>query len=191
MTGVVLFHHAQGLTPGVLAIAQAWRDAGHTVHTPDLYEGHTYATLDEGMTHVRRVGFEAIQQAGVEAVAELPADLVYAGISLGAIPTMALAQNRAGARGALLIAGFVPPAEFGTWPPGLPAQVHGMSGDPEFADSGDLAAAEEFAAAEQAVELFVYDGDEHLFVDSSLPAFRPEPAALFGERALAFLDRVG
>lgn len=187
MTEIVLFHHAQGLTPGVVGIADSWRAAGHTVHTPDLYEGHTYATLDEGMTHVRRVGFEAIQQAGAEAVEALPAELVYAGISLGVMAALPLALHRPGARGALLIAGFVPPSEFGPWPAGLPAQVHGMSGDPEFAESGDLAAAEEFAAAEASVELFVYPGDQHLFVDSSLPDFRPEPAALFGERTLAFL----
>ena len=90
-----------------------------------------------------------------------------------------------------MVAGFVPPSEFGTWPTALPAQIHGMSGDPEFAESGDLAAAEEFAAAAPSVELFVYPGDQHLFVDSPLADFRPVPAALFGERTREFLDRVG
>lgn len=189
MAEIVLFHHAQGLTPGVVALAEGWRAAGHTVHTPDLYEGHTYGTLEAGMAHVRRVGFEAIQQAGAGAVEGLPAEVVYAGISLGVMAALPLAVNRPGARGALLLAGFVPPSEFGVWPPGLPAQVHGMAGDPEFAASGDLAAAEEFAAAEATVELFVYPGDQHLFVDSSLPDFRPAPAALCGERTLAFLGR--
>lgn len=191
MTEIVLFHHAQGLTDGVLALAGSWRSAGHTVHTPDLYEGHTYATLDEGMTHVRRVGFDAIVRAGTESVADLPEELVYAGISLGAMPAMALAIGRPGARGALLISGFVPPSEFGAWPAGLPAQVHGMAGDPEFAESGDLAAAQEFAASEPAVEVFTYPGETHLFVDSSLPDFDADAAAQFGERAAAFVDRLG
>jgi dienelactone hydrolase len=189
MTDVVLFHHAQGLTEGVLALAQSWRDAGHTVHAPDLYEGHTYATLPEGMAHVRRVGFAEITQAGVDAVADLPAGLVYAGISLGAMPAMSAAQNRPGALGAVLISGFVPPSEFGEWPAGLPAQIHGMAGDPEFADSGDLAAAQEFAAEESAVEVFTYPGDAHLFIDSSLPDFDADASAALGERVSGFLQQ--
>jgi dienelactone hydrolase len=191
LTEIVLFHHAQGLTPGVLEVAQGWRDAGHTVHTPDLYGGQTYETLDEGMAHVRRAGFEALQQAGVDVVRELGSELLYAGISLGVMPAQALAQNRPGARGALLCSACVPPEEFGGWPAGLPAQIHGMSEDPEFAGAGDLAAAQEFAAAEPSVELFLYPGDQHLFVDSSLSDFRADPAALFGQRVLTFLDRVG
>jgi dienelactone hydrolase len=188
---IVLFHHAQGLTTGVLALADSWRAAGHTVHTPDLYDGATYATLDEGMAHVRRIGFDTVQRTGADAVADLPGELVYAGMSLGVMAALPLAVNRPGARGALVVSGFVPPSEFGTWPAGLPAQVHGAAGDPEFADSGDLAAAEEFAAAEPAVEVFVYPGDSHLFADSSLPDFDPAAAATFGDRALEFLARVG
>jgi dienelactone hydrolase len=38
---VVLFHHAQGLTPGVAAFADGLRSAGHIVHTPDLFDGRT------------------------------------------------------------------------------------------------------------------------------------------------------
>ncbi|MHA3701587.1 dienelactone hydrolase family protein [Jatrophihabitans sp. YIM 134969] len=191
MTEIVLFHHAQGLTTGVLELARSWREAGHTVHTPDLYEGKTYATLDEGMAHVRGVGFAEITQAGVGSAADLPSELVYAGISLGALPAMALAQNRPGAKGAVLISGFVPPEEFGTWPEGLPAQVHGMDADPEFAESGDLAAAQEFAASEPAVEVFTYPGATHLFVDSSLPDFDAAAASAFSERVLTFLQQRG
>jgi dienelactone hydrolase len=36
MAEVVLFHHVQGLTDGVLAFAGELRAGGHTVHTPDL-----------------------------------------------------------------------------------------------------------------------------------------------------------
>lgn len=39
MAEVLVFHHAHGRTPGVLAFADDIRRAGHTVHVPDLYEG--------------------------------------------------------------------------------------------------------------------------------------------------------
>ncbi len=188
MTEVVLFHHAQGLTAGVHEFADALRAAGHTVHTPDLYEGKTFATLDEGVAHVRGLGFETVIDRGVEAAAELPAEVVLAGFSLGALPVAKLAVSRPGARGALFLSGFVPPAEFGAWP-GIPAQVHGMAQDPEFADSGDLAAAQEFAAAESDAEVFVYPGSAHLFADGSLPSYDPAAAGRLTERVLAFLAR--
>lgn len=39
---VVLFHHVQGLTPGVLAFAERLREGGHRVVTPDLFEVFEY-----------------------------------------------------------------------------------------------------------------------------------------------------
>ena len=39
MAEVVLFHHLQGLTEGVRAFAGELRAGGHTVHTPDLFDG--------------------------------------------------------------------------------------------------------------------------------------------------------
>ena len=48
MAEVLLFHHAQGLTAGVRSFADELRSAGHVVHTPDLYEGATFADLDGG-----------------------------------------------------------------------------------------------------------------------------------------------
>jgi dienelactone hydrolase len=61
---VVLFHHAQGLTPGVVAFAGELRRAGHTVHTPDLFEGHTFATIEEGMGYAEQIGFPGEVIAG-------------------------------------------------------------------------------------------------------------------------------
>jgi dienelactone hydrolase len=49
MAEILLFHHAQGQTPGFLAFVDELRTAGHTVHAPDVYEGKTFATLDEGV----------------------------------------------------------------------------------------------------------------------------------------------
>lgn len=49
MAEVLLFHHAQGLTDGIRAFADDLRAAGHTVHTPDLYDGLTFPTVEEGV----------------------------------------------------------------------------------------------------------------------------------------------
>ena len=46
MTEILLFHHALGLTPGITEFAGHLRGAGHTVHTPDLYDGHTFRTVE-------------------------------------------------------------------------------------------------------------------------------------------------
>lgn len=57
MAEVLLFHHAQGLTEGVRAFAEQLRSAGHVVHTPDLYDGRTFDSLDAGVGHARELGF--------------------------------------------------------------------------------------------------------------------------------------
>ena len=113
MAEVLLFHHAQGLTTGVLAFADELRSAGHTVHTPDLYDGRTFETLDEGIGYARRSGSVRCSSAASRSAEGLPAELVYAGFSLGVMPAQALAQTRPGARGALLFYAAVPVSEFG------------------------------------------------------------------------------
>lgn len=186
MAEVLLFHHAQGLTDGVRAFADDLRAAGHEVTVPDLYGGRVFATLDEGVAHAEAVGFGAIVAAGVEAAQDLPRDLVYAGFSLGAMPAQQLAQQRPGARGALLYHSAVPPEEFGgSWPADVPLQMHIMRDDPW----DDLPVMEQLAEA--GGELFTYDGDAHLFTDRSLDAHDPEAAGLVTERTLDFLGRVG
>ncbi|WP_344191763.1 dienelactone hydrolase family protein [Pedococcus aerophilus] len=193
MAEVVVFHHVQGLTPGVQAFAEQLRAAGHTVHTPDLFDGATFATIEEGMAHARSVGFGTVLERGVAIAEDLSPELVYAGFSMGAMPAQKLAQTRAGARGALLLHGCIPVSEFGErWPDGVPVQVHGMEADPFFAEEGgDLDAARELAASTDQAEVFLYPGEEHLFTDSSLPAYDAAATALLMERTLAFLDRVG
>ena len=119
MAQVLLFHHAQGQTAGFKAFADELRRAGPTVHTPDLYDGRTFATLEEGMAYAGKVGFpDEIIERGVRAANELPNELVYAGFSLGVLPAQKLAQTRPGARGALLFYSCVPTSAFGTpWRP--------------------------------------------------------------------------
>jgi dienelactone hydrolase len=191
MTDIVLFHHAQGLTDGVRALAQTLTEAGHTVHTPDSYDGRTFPDLESGLGYAREVGFGAVAERAQAAAAELPAEVVYVGISLGVMAAQPLAQQRPGCKGAVLIESCVPPEEFGgPWPDGVPVQVHGMDGDPIFADEGDLDAAKALVGSVPDGELYLYSGDQHLFEDSSLPSYDADATALLTERVLAFLARV-
>jgi len=191
MAEIVLYHHAQGLTDGVKSFAEELRRAGHTVHTPDLYDGNTFATLDEGLAYARTNGFGSIAQRGVEAAEGLADRLVYAGFSLGVMPAQQLAQTRAGAAGALFYYSCLPVEEFGEWPSGVPVQIHGMDQDPFFTEEGgDLDAARALVAATDEAELFLYPGKEHLFADSSLPGYDEAAAKLLMQRTRAFLEKL-
>ncbi|HBW21023.1 MAG: dienelactone hydrolase family protein [Streptosporangiaceae bacterium] len=189
MAEVVLFHHAQGLTPGVVAFAGELRRAGHTVRTPDLFEGRTFGTIEEGMRYAEEIGFpDEVIGRGARAVEGLPAGLVYAGFSLGVLPAQKLAQTRPGARGALLFSSCVPVSAFGpAWPEGVPVQVHGMDADPFFVGEGDIDAARELVEQAKEAELFLYPGDQHYFADSSLPSYDAAATALLIQRVLDFL----
>ena len=188
MAEVVFFHHAQGLTTGLVAFADELRAAGHTVHTPDLFEGRTFDTVEEGVAHAGEIGFGEVAERGVRAVESLPAELVYAGFSLGVMPAQQLAQTRAGARGALLLHACLPVAEFGSaWPEGVPVQVHAMDADPFFVDDGDIDAARALVDGAADAEMFLYPGDQHLFADSSLSSYDADAAALLRQRVLGFL----
>jgi dienelactone hydrolase len=188
MTELLLFHHAQGQTEGFLAFADELRAAGHVVHTPDLYDGKTFADLNEGVGYAREVGFGTIAERGRLAAEGLPTELVYAGFSLGVMPAQELAQTRSGAKGALLFSAAFPASEFGgPWPTGVPLQIHMMEGD-EWAEE-DLPAARELVEAGGA-ELFLYPCDRHLFADRSLPDYDEGAATLLKQRVLAFLTRV-
>jgi dienelactone hydrolase len=193
MAEVLLFHHAQGLTPGIHAFADDLRAAGHTVHTPDLFDGRTFGSIDEGVAHAQEIGFENVLERAVRTADDLPNELVYAGMSLGEMAAQKLAQTRPGARGALLFYSAIPITgewAFGPWPDGVPVQIHGMDNDPIFVGEGDIDAAREIVAAADDGELFLYPGDQHYFADSSLPSYDPEATALLTKRVLEFLNRV-
>ena len=188
MAEIILFHHSQGLTDGVVSFADRLRGAGHAVHTPDLYDGQVFDTLADGIGYAREVGFGNVLERGVGAADDLPTDLVYAGFSLGVMPAQRLAQTRAGARGALLFESCVPPSEFGSaWPDDVPVQVHGMADDPVFAGEGDLEAARALVEEAETAELFLYPGSQHLFADSSLSSYHAEAAERLTQRVLGFL----
>ncbi len=171
------------------SFADELRAAGYVVHTPDLYDGRTFPTIDDGVKHAKSVGFGKILDRGVAASEGLP-DLVYAGFSLGAMPAQKLAQTRRGAKGALLFSACFPPSEFdGPWPDGVPLQVHMMEDD-EWVKEGDLDAARDLAASDQNAELFLYPGERHVFADKSLSDYDADAAAQLMTRVLSFLDRV-
>jgi dienelactone hydrolase len=160
------------------------------VHTPDLYDGKTFGTLEEGMANATAIGFEDILERSVALADALPADLVYAGMSLGEMAAQKLAQTRPGARGALLLYSCIPISgewAFGPWPDGVPVQIHGMDADPIFVGEGDVDAAREIVATAADAELFLYPGDQHYFADSSLPSYDAEATSLLLERVTAFL----
>ncbi|NUR78887.1 MAG: dienelactone hydrolase [Dermatophilaceae bacterium] len=191
MADVLLFHHALGQTSGFLAFADTLREAGHAVHTPDVFDGRTFATIEEGVAHARALGFQNVQDQGVAAADGLPDDLVYAGFSLGVMPAQRLAQTRPGARGAVLLDSAIPLGEFADeWPDGVPVQVHGGEADEFFMDGGDVDAARQIVGAAGDGELFTYAGCGHLFADPSAPAYDADAAALVQQRVLDFLARV-
>ena len=191
MAEVLLFHHAMGQTTGFRAFADELREAGHSVHTPDLFDGRKFGSIEDGVAHAQEVGFGEIIERGVRAADALTDGVVYAGFSLGVLPAQKLAQTRPGARGALLYYSCVPVSEFGSWPAEVPAQIHGMDADPYFMDEGDVDAARELIEAADDAELFLYPGDQHYFADSSLPSYDESAARLLTERTLAFLAAHG
>jgi dienelactone hydrolase len=190
MAQIVLFHHVMGLGPGTIALGERLGALGHRVETPDLFNGVTFPDIPAGLAHLEAIGFETLVARAHDAVSGLGQRVVYAGLSMGVIPAIALSITRPGALGAIALESFVPPSFFGTWPEGLPLTIHGMDADPEFAGSGDLAAARDFATAHPEAELFTYPGDRHLFLDDSLPSHDPAASDAVLARLATFLARL-
>jgi dienelactone hydrolase len=185
---IVLFHHAQGQTPGFLDFADELTRVGHTVHAPDLYSGITFAEFADGVAYAEHLGFDSIVERGAAAVEELPQGLVYAGFSLGVLPAQMLTQTRKGAMGAVLMHSCVPTSEFDApWPDGVRLQIHGMEDDEWF----ELDVAQQLAAQIETAELFLYPGAGHLFADNGLRDFDAEATSLVTGRVLQFLDEMG
>lgn len=188
-----MFHHILGLTPGMREFADRLRGGGHTVHAPDLYDGRVFDSMEEAFAFVESGAIDIDGRADA-AAADLPESVVYLGVSSGVMRAQRLAQQRAGAAGAVLLEAAIPVTgewAFGRWPDGVPVQIHGMDADEFFAGEGDIDAAREIVAAADDGELFTYPGDKHLFEDSSLSSYDAEATDLLVSRVLAFLDRVG
>jgi dienelactone hydrolase len=80
---VVLFHSALGLRPAVLSFAARLRDSGHTIHTPDLYDGDVFTDAASAVAKIQALGFDQLIARSQAAVSSLPSNLVYAGFSNG------------------------------------------------------------------------------------------------------------
>lgn len=185
MSTVLLLHSAFGLRPAVTRFADALRERGHEVVTPDYYGGHVFDDTCAGLSHRDDVG-PAKLLAGVRPVLEdLPAHTVLAGFSLGAAFAQRLAADRPDA-GAVILMHSVAAPRGGVWS-GQPVQVHRYAEDP-FVDPGDL---EQLAAAVRAsgasYQDFVTPGKGHLFTDPDLPDGDPGATAATIERIDALL----
>lgn len=190
MADVVLFHSALGLTQGVHVFADRLRAGGHRVTVPDLFEGRTFGSIEEGVAHAEAVGMLVVAERGAAAVADHSDGLVTAGFSLGVLPAQLVAQTRAGVRGALLYSSAVPASFFSpSWPAGVGLQMHLVEDDPLAEE--DLPAAEELARTVEGAELFRYPGTGHLVCEQGRPDYDERTCGQIVERSLAFLDRVG
>jgi dienelactone hydrolase len=197
MAEVVLFHSVLGLRPGVIAAADRLRAAGHTVHTPDYYDGEVFDDLDEGMRKEDALGYQEIARRARESVFGLSGELVFAGFSLGAVHAELLAASRPGALGAVLMHSAVPVEElsefFGVehWPEGVPVQVHYAADDPWVEAEEEVAPlGEAVRVAGAAFEAHAYPGSGHLFTDPDLPEYDRASSDEMWERVLAFLARI-
>ena len=187
MAEILLFHHAGGLTPGVHRFADSLRGAGHVVHTPDLFEGRTFADVEDGVAFAQAQGEDTFATRAAAIAADLPTDLVYAGMSMGCARAAEQVLTRPGARGAVFLYGAIAPSWWDAhWPAGVPAQAHLTEGDPW----REIEAEEEFLAGVPEGELFVYEGSGHLFVDPDHRDHDPQAAALATERILTFLAQL-
>lgn len=182
MAGIVVFHHALGLTDWIRGFADELRAAGHTVHTPDLFDGRTFELIDDGVAYSEEVGGPmAMVHRGRAAVEPLPSELVYVGFSLGVLPAQSLAQTRPGATGAVLCYSALPLGEWGdnwpeTWPDAVRLQLHILE------DDEDTELAKGLAVTVGGAELFLYSGSDHYFAEHD-----DEAAALLTQRVLGFL----
>jgi len=195
MSEIVLFHSVLGLRAGVLGAADRLRAAGHTVHTPDYYDGRTYDQYPPAFEFLEEIGgIPDVIARCTAAASQLPADLVYGGFSLGGVPAELLAATRAGARGLILLHTAIPLDALGVqaWPGSVPVQVHFATGDP-YRDKAELDSFEASVRASGArYEQFDYPGNGHLFTDRTLPdEFDEQSAELLFSRVLAFLDQTG
>ncbi|MFF8768746.1 dienelactone hydrolase family protein [Kitasatospora sp. NPDC015120] len=185
---ILLLHSAFGLRPAVHAAADRLRAAGHTVHTPDLYEGRTFDDVEEGMAYKEEVGSEELLRRAVGAAAPLLTPgtaLVYAGFSLGGSLAQNLALADENARGLLLLHGTSDIREDAST--AVPVQLHVAEPDPFEPEDWLNAWYLNMRRIGADVEIHRYHGAGHLFTDPDLPDYDAEAAGRTWAVALDFL----
>lgn len=187
MTTILLLHSAFGFRPAVLRFADALREHGHEVVSPDYYAGHVFDDTCAGLSHRDDVGPAQLFARVRPVIDELPPDTVLAGFSLGAAFAQRLAADRPEARAVILMHSVAAPRG-GAWS-GQPVQVHRYAEDP-FVDPADLRALGDAVRASGATfEDFVTPGKGHLFTDPDLPGGDADATAATIERIAALLAR--
>ncbi|WP_262701399.1 MULTISPECIES: dienelactone hydrolase family protein [Streptomyces] len=184
---IVLFHSAYGLRPAVHEAADRLRAAGHEVVVPDLYEGETAETVEDGMVIKERIGRDELLKRAITAAAPYSdRGLVYAGFSLGGslAQNLALADDKA--RGLLLLHGTSDIADDAT-ADDLPVQLHVADPDPFEPHDWLNAWYLRMRRAGADVEVFRYGGAGHIFTDPELPDYDKEAAEATWRVALGFL----
>lgn len=194
MAEIVLFHSVLGPRAGVTDAVDRLREAGHTVHTPDLYRGEArFDAYEPAMAYQESLGFKELLRRAEADVAQFPSALVYMGFSAGGVSAEWLAATRPGALACILLHGAVPVSALTDipWPASVPVQVHFMRDDP-FRDQAEIdGMAADVRAVGGRFELFEYAGAAHLFTDPGLPAEYDSAATdtLWG-RVLALLGEL-
>ncbi|AKF11285.1 Dienelactone hydrolase [Sandaracinus amylolyticus] len=185
MSHVVVFHSALGLRPAITRFADRLRAAGHTVTTPDLYDGEVFDTLEEGVAKRDALGIGELIRRALVAVEDVPSDALYVGFSMGTGAAQLLAATRPGARGAVLLHGALPieALELDAWPASVPLQIHVTTGDPWV----DPSAVDDLAARVPSIEVHRYIGEQHLFTDEGSPEHLPDAARAAERETLRFL----
>ncbi|MEV0280995.1 dienelactone hydrolase family protein [Streptomyces sp. NPDC050610] len=190
-TTIVLFHSAFGLRPAVHAAAERLRAAGHEVHVPDLYDGRTTETVEDGMVIKDEIGKEELLRRAIAAAAPLSErGLVYAGFSLGGSIAQNLALGDEKARGLLLLHGTSDLAEDASVDE-LPVQLHVADPDPFEPQDWLNAWYLRMRRAGADVEVYRYQGAGHIFTDPELPDYDEEAAEEAWKVSLGFLADLG
>ncbi|MEU6392637.1 dienelactone hydrolase family protein [Streptomyces sp. NPDC046939] len=185
---IMLFHSTFGLRPAVEAAADRLRAAGHEVWTPDLFEGKTFDTVEEGMAHRDEIGKDELLKRAVLAAAPYSdRGLVYAGFSFGAATAQTLALGDEKAKGLLLLHGTSDIAENASVDE-LPVQLHVAEPDPFETDDWLTAWYLRMGRAGADVEVYRYPGAGHLYTDPDLPDYDEEAAEATWRVALGFLE---
>ncbi|WP_406197681.1 dienelactone hydrolase family protein [Kitasatospora sp. NBC_01560] len=188
MAQILLLHSVYGLRPAVHAAADRLRTAGHTVHTPDLFEGRTFDDVEEGMAYKEELGSDELLRRAVGAAAPLLGSggaLVYAGLSLGGSLAQNLALADEKALGLLLLHGTSDIREDAAT--SIPVQLHIAEPDPFEPEDWLNAWYLGMRKAGADVEVHRYRGAGHVFTDPDLPDYDAEAAEQAWAVALDFL----
>lgn len=187
MADVMIFHGITGLIPRAAGIEQPLLEAGHRVVCPDLFEGNSFETPEEGFEYLEKVRFRTLLGRAEEAIADMPPETVLIGISMGTGVASHLARERPECAAAVLLHA-VPGRAKGepAWPASVPVQVHTSEDDPYFSrENADALIAE---AAD--CRLVLYPGSGHTFADPEAEDYAPEQAPALVRNVTEFISGV-